>query len=72
MPPGSEVGDEYDSDDVPYLVHGGDDAGDGGGDLVTLLNGGDGRVEVPTWQRLLHRYEDAQKKNKYLKEEQKN
>ena len=48
VPPGSEVGDEYDSDDVPYLVHGGDDAGDGRGDLVTLLDGGDGRVEVPT------------------------
>ena len=46
MPPGAEVGDEDDGADVADLVHGGDDAGDRGGDLVPLLDRRDHRVEV--------------------------
>ena len=46
VPPGAEVGDEYDGADVADLVHGGDDAGDRGGDLVPLLDRRDHRVEV--------------------------
>lgn len=46
MPPGAEIGDEYDGADVSDLVHGGDDAGDRRGDLVPLLDRRDHRVEV--------------------------
>ena len=46
VPPGAEVGDEDDGTDVADLVHGGDDAGDRGGDLVPLLDRRDHRVEV--------------------------
>ena len=47
MAPGAKVGDEDDRAQVADLVHGGDDAGDGGRDLVAFLNGGDDRVEIP-------------------------
>ena len=66
VPPGAEVGDEDDGADVADLVHGGDDAGDGGGDLVPLLDRRDHRVEVAGRQRLLHGHQHGQQKYKNL------
>ena len=60
VPPGAQVGHKDDCDDVPDLVHGGDDARNGAGDLVPLLDGRDGRVEVPGRQSLLHCHQDRQ------------
>ena len=42
--PRTKVRDEYDCDDVADFVHGGDDAGDAGRDLVPLLDGSYHRV----------------------------
>ena len=70
VPPGAQVGDEDDCDDVANLVHGGDDARDGAGDLVPLLDGRDGGVEVAGRQSLLHRHQDRKEKDENLKKNQ--
>jgi len=65
--PGSEVGDEDDGDHVPDLVHGRDDAGDAGGDLVALLDGRDHRVQIAGREGLLKGHQEWQQKNENLK-----
>ncbi len=58
MSPGSEVGNEDDGDHVPDLVHGRDDAGDAGGDLVALLDGRDHRVQIAGREGLLKGHQE--------------
>ncbi len=65
--PGSEVGNEDDGDHVPDLVHGRDDAGDAGGDLVALLDGRDHRVQIAGREGLLKGHQEWQQKNENLK-----
>ena len=59
MPPGAEVGDEDDGAHVADLVHGGDDAGDGGGDLVPLLDRRDHGADVAGAQSLLQGHQNG-------------
>ena len=66
MTPGAEVGHEDDGDDVSDLVHGRDDAGDAGRDLVALLDGRDDGVQVARGQGLLQRHQQRQKKHEHL------
>ena len=62
-----QVGHEDDRDDIADLVHGSDDARDGAGDLVPLLDGRDHRVEIPGAQGLLQRDKDWQQQHEDLK-----
>ena len=51
---------------ILYLVHGGHDAGYGGGDLVSLLDGRDHRVEVAGGEGLLQGHQHRQQQHKHL------
>lgn len=65
-PLGAKVRDKDHSDYIANLIHGGDDASEGGGDLITLLNGSDDRVKVPWCECLLHSHQHRQKKDEDL------
>jgi len=69
LAPGSEVGDEDDGDDVADFVHGGDDAGNAGGDLVPLLDGRDDGVEIAGREGLLERHQERQQEHENLEGE---
>ena len=64
--PRAEVGDKDDGEDVANLVHRSDYAGDGGGDFVALLDGGDDGVEVAGGERLLQDDEEGEQEDEDL------